>query len=299
MKKLVLVSAVAAAFAAPTAVLAQAAPAAAPASPHTFTANVGLVSDYLFRGISQTRGKPALQGGADYSHSSGLYAGIWGSNIKWVSDAQNVSVPLEIDVYGGYKNAFAGGDWNYDVGLISYNYPGSKDQPASPSAKADTTEVYGALGWKWLTAKYSYSVSSNFIGWYGGPAGANSGAPGTTRQNTSGSQYFELNAAYDLGDGWGITGHIGNQKVANYQKLNNTDASYSDYKIGVTKDFGFGVLGVAYSTTNTSGTCPSGGAANGTVNAYCWGVWNSGNATATNFRNMSQGQAVLSFSKTF
>ena len=296
MKNLVLLPAIAAALAAPSAVLAQATPATAPASPHTFTANVGLVSDYLFRGISQTRGKPALQGGADYSHSSGLYAGVWGSNIKWVSDAQNVSVPVEVDLYGGYKNAFAGGDWNYDVGYIAYTYGGSKDVPLSPSAKADTQEVYGALGWKWLTAKYSYSTSRNFIGWYGGPAGANSGTVANpTRTDTRGSGYLELNAAYDLGDGWGITGHIGTQKVANYQAVGQTDASYSDYKIGATKDLGFGVLGLAYSTTSVKGTCN----ASGGTSAYCWGVYNSGSNTTGGFRNMAQGQAVLSFSKTF
>jgi uncharacterized protein (TIGR02001 family) len=300
MKKLVLVTAVAAALAAPTMVMAQAAPAAAPASPHTFTANVGLVSDYLFRGISQTRGKPALQGGADYSHSSGLYAGIWGSNIKWVSDAQNTSVPLEIDVYGGFKNAFAGGDWNYDVGLITYNYSGSKDVPLNGSAKANTSEVYGALGWKWLTAKYSYATSRNFIAWYGGPAGGSTGVPGTSRVDTRGSDYLELNAVYDLGEGWGITGHIGKQKVKNYGKVNDTDASYGDYKIGVTKETPYGTFGLAYSDTTTKGGCPGNGVApaNG-LNAYCWGVYNAGTNTSSNFRNMSQGTAVLSYSKTF
>ena len=296
MKNLALVSAIAAALAAPSAVLAQAMPATAPASPHTFTANVGLVSDYLFRGISQTRGKPALQGGADYSHSSGLYAGIWGSSIKWVSDAQNVSVPVEVDLYGGFKNTFAGGDWNYDLGLITYNYSGSKDVPANNSAKADTTEIYGALGWKWLTAKYSYSTSSNFISWYGGPAGANNGVAPNPKTDTRGSGYLELNAAYDLGDGWGITGHIGDQKVANYRAVGQTDASYTDYKVGVTKDFGFGVVGLAYSTTSSKGTCNG---STGGTNAYCWGRFNSGTNTTSDFRNMAQGQAVLSFSKTF
>jgi len=58
----------------------------APASPHTVTANVGLTSDYIFRGISQTSGNPAIQGGIDYAHSSGFYAGVWGSNISWISD---------------------------------------------------------------------------------------------------------------------------------------------------------------------------------------------------------------------
>jgi uncharacterized protein (TIGR02001 family) len=305
MKKLVLVTAVAATLAAPAAVFAQAAPAAAPASPHTFTANVGVVSDYLFRGISQTRGKPALQGGADYSHSSGLYAGIWGSTIKWVSDAQNTNVPLEVDVYGGYKNAFAGGDWNYDLGLITYNYPGTKDVPLNASAKANTSEVYGAIGWKWLTAKYSYATSKNFIAWYGGPGGVNSGVVGPNgtlapRIDTRGSDYLELNAVYDLGEGWGVTGHIGKQKVKNYTKVSDTNASYADYKVGVTKDTPYGVFGLAVSATTSKGACPSNGVApaNG-LNAYCWGVYNAGTTSSNNFRNMSQSQAVLSYSKSF
>jgi uncharacterized protein (TIGR02001 family) len=290
MKKLVLVSAVAAALAAPAAVFAQAAPAAAPASPHTFTANVGLSSDYLFRGISQSHGRPAISGGLDYSHASGFYLGLWGSSISWVSDAQNTAVPTEIDVYGGYKNTFAGGDWNYDLGYITYNYPGSKDVKANNSAKADTQEVYGALGWKWLTAKYSYTTSSNFVAWYGGAGGAN------TNQGTRGSNYLELNGTYDLGSGWGITGHIGKQKVKNYIKVGDNDASYADWKIGVTKDVGVGVVGLAYSDTSSKGTCTGG---IGGTNAYCWGTYSVGSNTTSGFRDASKGTAVLTFTKSF
>ena len=71
-----------------------------------FTANVGVVSDYLFRGISQTKGAPAIQGGFDYSHSSGLYAGTWLSSVSWYSDTvAGASKSVEFDVYGGYKGA--------------------------------------------------------------------------------------------------------------------------------------------------------------------------------------------------
>lgn len=79
----------------------------APASPHTFTGNVGLVSDFVYRGISQTHTQPAVQGGFDYAHASGLYAGIWGSSISWVSDGLGGSYPLELDIYGGYKGSLA------------------------------------------------------------------------------------------------------------------------------------------------------------------------------------------------
>lgn len=259
---------------------------AAPASPLSF--NVGVVSDYLFRGVSQTHGKPALQGGIDYAHPSGLYVGAWASTITWVKDFLG-SGRTEIDVYGGYKNSFAGGDWTYDVGLITYNYPGRGGAIPGVLASPNTSEVYGALGYKWLTAKYSHATSSHFIGWYGGPA---------FDQKTRGSGYLELNASYDAGNGWNIIGHVGHQKVKNWSTAVFTSASYNDWKIGVTKDVGFGVVGLAYSATNTSGSCNSN---TGGTNPYCWGSGNfvSGVGPTSNFRDVSKGTAVLSFVKTF
>ncbi|OYW27068.1 MAG: hypothetical protein B7Z51_09365, partial [Methyloversatilis sp. 12-65-5] len=78
---------IAAALASALAVPAFTAQAEEPASPHTFTGNVGLFSQYVFRGISQTNEDPALQGGFDYSHASGFYLGTWASNISWLKDA--------------------------------------------------------------------------------------------------------------------------------------------------------------------------------------------------------------------
>lgn len=280
MQKQLIAVAVAAALAAPLTVFAQAA-----ASPVSF--NVGVVSDYLFRGISQTHGGPALQGGVDYAHPSGLYVGAWASNISWVKNWLGKG-STEIDVYGGYKSTFGGGDWTYDIGLISYNYPGHGNASPGNLANPNTQEVYAALGYKWLTAKYSHATSSHFVGWYGGPA---------YDKDTRGSGYLELNAAYDLGDGWGLSGHLGHQKVKNSVTVGAiSDASYSDWNIGVTKDVGFGVVGLAYSDTNTAGTCTSAGG----TNPYCWGKGGTPTAAPTNsFRDVSKGAAVLSFKKTF
>ncbi|OQY67322.1 MAG: hypothetical protein B6D47_10970, partial [Rhodocyclaceae bacterium UTPRO2] len=97
---------------------AQTAPAAED-SPHTLTANIGLASSYRFRGIDQTFGKPALQGGFDYAHASGFYAGNWNSNVN--SGAGFPSGNLEMDFYGGWKKTL--GDWGLDVGAIYYTYP--------------------------------------------------------------------------------------------------------------------------------------------------------------------------------
>ncbi|MBA3033225.1 MAG: TorF family putative porin [Gammaproteobacteria bacterium] len=278
MNKKLIATALLASFAAPLSAFA----ADAPATPeHAFTGNVTLASEYLYRGIAQTRGKPALQGGFDYAHASGLYAGVWGSNISWINDGTaGASASLELDVYGGYKGAITD-DFGYDLGVLTYNYPGS-GKPTG-AAKPDTTEVYGALSYKWLTVKYSRSTGSLF-GW--------TKADGT---KTKGSGYLELNAAYDLGDGWGINGHVGHQKVKGY-----SDASYSDYKVGVTKDVGFGVFGAAYSTTNAKDSCSAvlaAGVPGGTdaANPYCFSKQSGPLSTY----DAGKGRLLLTFSKTF
>jgi uncharacterized protein (TIGR02001 family) len=263
------------ATAAASACLLSAAPALAadaPASPWTFTGNIGVVSDYLFRGISQTNTEPAIQGGFDLTHSNGLYVGTWLSSISWVSDTLGGSYPTEVDFYGGYRASFAS-DFGYDLGVITYVYPGEGRLPGT--FEPDTTEVYGALSWKWLSAKYSYVVSDYFVGW-----GTSTGG------KTDGSDYIELNASFPLADGWGISVHWGDQTVED-----NSPASYNDWNIGVTKDVGFGVIGLKYSSTDVNGTCTS----TGGTSAYCWGNL----ATGTNREDVADDVAVLTFSKTF
>lgn len=232
-------------------------------SPHSFTGNVTLASEYLYRGIAQTNRDPALQGGFDYAHSSGFYAGVWGSNISWLSDMGGISSSVEIDVYGGYKGSFAN-DFSYDVGVLTYNYPGS--YPGDGYVKPDTTELYGAIGWKWLSFKYSHTVSSHIFGF-----------TGSNGEKTRGSAYYELNASYDLGDGWGVLGHLGHQKIRH-----NGDASYTDWKLGVTKDLGVGVIGLSYIDTDAK-------ACGDAVPVYC---------NAFN-KDLGKGRAHLSFTKTF
>ena len=289
MRKLALSAVVAAAFVVPGAFAQTAAPAApaAPASPWSF--NVGVTSDYLFRGISQTHGRPAIQGGVDYLHSSGFYVGAWASSITWVKDFLGKG-SVEVDLYGGIKNSFGGGDFNYDLGFIAYNYPGKGSAIPTVLANPNTQEVYAAIGYKWLTAKYSYATSSHFIGWYGGAA---------LNEKTRGSDYIELNANYDMGSGWTLIGHVGRQKVKkSVATAALSDANYTDWKLGVSKDVGFGTITAAYSDTNTSGACPP--AAIGT-NAYCWGKdgFTPGVGPTAGFKDVSKGKFLLSFLKTF
>jgi len=217
-----------------------------PESAHTVTANVGFTTDYIFRGISQTSGNPAVQGGIDYAHASGLYAGVWGSNISWISDFNaGVSSSLELDTYFGFRNSLAD-DFSYDIGFVRYNYPASNY--AAGATKADTDEIYGALGYKWITAKYSYGLGK-FL----------------TVPGAAGTSYIEINASVPLGD-TGITlgVHTGKQTykgtAADALALAGTSATYSDYKLSIAKDMNGYVVSLAASDTNASGfyTTPAG-----------------------------------------
>jgi len=244
MHKTLIASAVAAAMLLPAAAIAQTAPAApepaaatpAPA-PSPFTGNFMLASEYLYRGIAQTRGKAAVQGGFDYAHPNGFYVGTWGSNISWLVDAGASGASLELDVYGGYKGAI-NDDLGYDIGVLTYNYPGSYPKGFT---KPDTTEIYGAITWKWLTAKYSHTTTNLF------------GALTPKGGKTTGSGYLDLTATFDLGDGLGVTAHVGHQAVKDFSA-----ASYTDWKLGVTKDVGIGVIGAAVLSTDAKGSCAKG-----------------------------------------
>lgn len=199
-----------------------AAAGAAHAGDGPFTANVGLVSDYAYRGSSQTDERPALQGGFDYAHDSGLYAGVWGSNVSWLSDSNpNVHNSLELDIYGGYKGTI--GAIGYDVGLLQYYYPGSYPKGFN---SPDTLEGYIGLSWEFLSFKYSYAFTDLF---------------GYDRSD--GSQYYDLGAAVDVGGGFTLAAHVG------YSDIKGED-DYTDWKLGVTKEFGGFNFGLHYVNTD-------------------------------------------------
>ena len=228
-KKTIIAGLVAGAFA-PALAFAQAA-APAPTPEHTLTGNVGVYSQYIFRGLTQTNGDAALQGGFDYSHSSGFYAGTWMSNISWLTDSPTAtgyaSSSLEMDFYGGYKGTISG-DLGFDVGLLQYYYPGTKNTAAVPYPagidKADTLELYGALTWKWLSAKYSYSLNDETFG----------------VKDSSGSSYIDLTANFPVTDKFNLVAHYGIQKyegsggACGVGVSNDACASYKDWKVGAT-----------------------------------------------------------------
>ncbi len=220
------------------------------ASPLSF--NIGAFTDYRYRGISQTRLKPAIQGGFDYAAANGLYVGAWASNIKWIKDGGG-DAAVEYDLYGGYKGEIQK-DFTYDIGVLTYQYPGHK-LATSPN----TTEIYGALTYGPATAKYSHSVTNLF---------------GFTDSKNSG--YLDLSATFEV-SGLTVVPHIGFQTVKK-----NSDFSYTDYSITVSKDFSGFLLSAAIVGTDTKSI--------GGVAAY---------TSAANGKDLGKAGLVLGVKKTF
>ena len=245
MRKSLITTAVLGALAAPSFVFAA---DAAPAPDLTVAYNIGLYSQYIFRGLTQTDRGPAVQGGVDLTHSSGFYLGAWATNISWLRDNYLASGPayssggrVELDLYGGYRYTFGSGV-GIDLGALQYVYPGARD--SENFAKANTTELYGALSYGWVQAKISTVVSPG--AWtIGNYPNASSGAKGA-----QGTYYAELNATIPVSDligakdglASGITGiaHIARQEF-NAGSPNDA-ASYTDYKLGLQKSFSEGAL---------------------------------------------------------
>jgi uncharacterized protein (TIGR02001 family) len=175
---------------------------------------VTLTSDYLFRGISQTDEKPALQGGVEWAHESGFYAGTWGSSISWLADSDPaVSSQLELDGYLGFRGDFGASGIGWDVGAVHYWYPGR--YPAGFD-KADTTELYAGLRWGILSAKYSYAVTDLF------------GIP-----DSDGSSNLDLGLGWEFAPGWSLNGAAGKQWVTGSAGT----ATYAFWSAGVGKAF--------------------------------------------------------------
>lgn len=200
----------------------------APKAPYTLSANVYLVSDYFFRGITQTWGKPAIQGGFDFVHESGFYAGTWASNV---SGNEFPGGSLEWDLYGGY-NYKLNDDITIGAGLLYYYYPGANyNKAATPGADQtfNTLEGNVSASWKWISFKFSYAFTDYF--------GANTKTG--FKDDTKGTYYPELNVSYPLPmvEGLSLIGHLGYTKYKDELAAPNaqgkTNPSYADWKLGV------------------------------------------------------------------
>lgn len=202
----------------------------APEPDYTLSYNIGAVTEYRYRGISQSAREPALQGGIDFAHKSGWYVGTWASTIKWIKDSSIPGCPcakgpVEVDVYGGYRGS-VNDDVSYDVGGLEYWYPGNTLKNIT-GENANTFELYGAITYRIFTAKYSHSLTNLF------------GTP-----DSKGSGYVDLSAAFDAGNGFSVTPHVGWQRIRHF-------GTYMDYALTGAKDFGNG-LSVSLAVVGTN-----------------------------------------------
>ena len=190
--------------------------------------NLGLTSDYRFRGISQSQNAPAVQGGVDYNHSSGLYIGNWNSSVS--SQVYTNGSGVESDVYAGYKKDIYKGI-TIDVGSYNYFYP--RATTAGTGSNFDTYEAFAGVGYKDLVAaKYSQTLGNGYFG----------------ATKAQGTKYFQLDARVptvvikDLS----IVAHAGKTDVAN-----STSADYKDYNAGFAYALPQGWEGKAVYYTNS------------------------------------------------
>jgi uncharacterized protein (TIGR02001 family) len=176
--------------------------------------NMSLVSDYRFRGVSQSNKQAAIQGGFDLAHSSGFYAGTWASNVdKW---ANPPSGSLEIDLYTGFSGEMPAGI-GYDFGVIAYRYPGNK--ATAPTPKNNSVEYYLGLSYSIFSYKYSYASSD----WFG-------------VQDSKKSFYQDLGVEFELAPSLTASAHYGIQEIKGTSQ--GTDLSFSDYSVGLSYDLG-------------------------------------------------------------
>lgn len=251
MRKSLLTLAVLSALAVPALSFAADTVAAEATPDWTVPMNVGFVSDYIFRGQSQSWGKPSVQGGIELDHKSGLYAGLSFATVSsnWLPGAS-----YETDIYGGFRNSIGDTGVGYDVGGIYYAYPsGNWNKSIFPSNKnsLNTFEIYGSLSYKFLSVKAGRTLTEYF-GWNNNNSGIGSGfandlsagvKPGGS---TKGSYFYEANAAYEVIPTWTASGQLGRQVVADATGL---DLTY--YKVGVSKAFANSwTVGGFYSGTN-------------------------------------------------
>lgn len=215
-------------------------PLAAEDSPHQFSANVALTTDYRFRGISQTTEDPALQGGFDYSYTPfGFYAGVWASNLDFGEDTTLVkdTADLEIDYYAGFSGEFAvGNGLGWDVGALYYSYPGS--DTGMLGADYDYWEVYGSLSYDFgkaaVSAGFAYSPDYFF--------------------ESGDSVYYYGEVEVPLPHDFALAGHVGHQEIDDNAQFGTPD--YTDWKIGISRSIGHFTFDVSYVDTDLSnGEC--------------------------------------------
>jgi uncharacterized protein (TIGR02001 family) len=202
------------------------------------TGNMSITSNYEFRGISLSQNGPAIQGGIDYQHKSGLYIGNWNSSFRNVpnlgDDDVDANSGVQMNVYAGWRGEYKG--VRGGLGYITYNYPTASTSGGYPAGNYNTGEAFAHLGYGPVEVKYS-QTTSNYFG----------------QKNSTGSNYMEVNVKQSLGPlndslkNLNFVAHYGHTNVANHSNLN-----YNDMNAGLVYNFpGQWDLGVRYYTNSS------------------------------------------------
>lgn len=162
--------------------------------------NVAFANDYVYRGISQTNEEATIQGGFDVAAESGLYAGVWASNIAFDGS-------IEIDVYVGFAGEFSEG-LGFDIGVLRYAYPND----AGPN-DSSFNEIYGSLSYMDLTLGVAYSGDFFF-------------ESGT-------ATYIYIDYSVPLPNEFGLDFHYANQSISDNETFGTPD--YAEYSIGLSR----------------------------------------------------------------
>jgi uncharacterized protein (TIGR02001 family) len=193
------------------------------------SANLGVQSNYYFRGITQTDDKAAVSGGIDYAHDSGLYVGTWMSNVDFGGKED-----VEVDGYAGFGGDIGDTGLGYDISGWYYWYPGAGGD--EQGGDLDYAEVSGSLSYWWLTGTVAYT------------AWAEADGPGAFQE---GDLWYELG----IDPGWSYEGFAPTASIGYYSfdddgedvDGSDLDLDYMTWSIGVSKDAGdFGSFSVNY-----------------------------------------------------
>jgi len=196
-----------------------------------FSGNVTIATDYILRGVSQTEERPAIQGGFDAAFDSGIYAGIWASNVNFdeaTGGASNANA--EMDYYGGYSGALGCTDCTYKLGFVYYDYHGDPG--------LDYLELAGSLAFSGFTLGVYYS--NEYLG------------EGTTDLIGDEVEYWYpyLNYSYSLP--WDLTLglHVGYSDMSEKGVYEPDGDSYTDWSVGLSKSYADITFGLTYYDTD-------------------------------------------------
>jgi uncharacterized protein (TIGR02001 family) len=202
-----------------------------------FGGNVQFMTNYVAIGLSQSVGQPGVEAELDYNLGDGWYGGLSGNSTNWVSQLYPGSnVSLELNGWAGYRMHFAG-DWSWKAGVLRLQFPGDYAPQTPPVAEPNSTEAFGYLSWRRLSAKLSWMITDSF-----------------GKADSRGSWYLDLNASQPLGPHWILGEHLGRKHDAGTNPvtgLRNDRADFTDYKLAITYGFADGIsLTLAHTWTN-------------------------------------------------